>query len=335
MPRQARLDAPGVLHHIMIRGIERRKIFINNGDREDFLERLSKLLPQTETACYAWVFIPNHAHFLFRTGVAPLASVMRRLLTGYAVSFNRRHKRRGQLFQNRYKSIVCQEDAYLKELVRYIHLNPVRAGIVPGIKELNRYPYCGHSVLMGKNPRPWQDVEYVLGYFGRTVGQAKKAYLNFMKEGIALGRREDLTGGGLIRSIGGWAEVKQLKRQRHKHVMSDERILGDSEFVEALLSQADEQYERRYELKRLGYDADRIAKRVAEIYDMDMREVLTRGKQPQKVKARSLFCFWAVTELGMSLRELAGRLALSSPAVGYSVERGEAIARQNGYKLIE
>ena len=119
MPRQARLDAPGVLHHIMIRGIERRKIFLDIWDREDFLDRLSSLLPETQTACYAWTFLSNHAHFLFRTGWVPLAKVMRRLLTGYAVRFNRRHRRHGQLFQNRYKSIVCQEDAYLKELVRY------------------------------------------------------------------------------------------------------------------------------------------------------------------------------------------------------------------------
>ena len=135
MPRLARLDAPGVLHHIMIRGIERRKIFLNNKDREDFLERLSKLLPETKTACYAWVFIPNHAHFLFRTGLVPLATLMRRLLTGYAVGFNRRHNRNGHLFQNRYKSIVCQEDVYLKELVRYIHLNPTSI-----FKRLGRSP---------------------------------------------------------------------------------------------------------------------------------------------------------------------------------------------------
>jgi len=335
MPRQARLDAPGVLHHIMIRGIERRKIFRNNRDREDFLERLLKLLPQTETACYAWVLIPNHAHFLFRTGLSPLSSIMRRLLTGYAVSFNLRYKRHGQLFQNRYKSIVCQEDAYLKELVRYIHLNPVRAGIVPGIKELNKYPYCGHSALMGKKDRPWQDVAYVLGHFGRTAVQAKKAYLNFMEEGLSQGRRKDLTGGGLIRSVGGWTEVNELKRLGYKHVMSDERILGDSEFVDNLLSQADEAYERRYELKRLGYDLDRITKRVAEIYNIDPREVLSKGKQKLKVETRSLFCFWAVKELGMSLRELSRKLEMSPPAVGYSVERGEAIAREKGYLLIE
>jgi len=335
MPRQARLDAPGVLHHIMIRGIEGRKIFLTKRDREDFIERLSKLLPLSETACYAWAFLTNHAHFLIRTGLSPISTIMRRLLTGYVVSFNRRHNRQGQLFQNRYKSVVCQEDAYLKELVRYIHLNPVRAGIVPGIKELRKYPYCGHSALMGDKKRPWQDVEYVLKYFGRSTGQAKKAYLEFMENGIAQGRREDLTGGGLIRSVGGWAEVKQLKREGQEHVMSDERILGDSAFVDKLLMQAEEAYERRYELKRLGYDADRIAERVAEIYDMEPGEFLSKGRQRLKVRARSLYCFWAAKELGISLRDLSKQLEISPPAVGYSVERGEVIARENGYRLID
>jgi REP element-mobilizing transposase RayT len=122
MPRLARLDAPGVLHHVMVRGIERRNIFRNNKDREDFLDRLSNLLSETKISCYAWTFLPNHAHFLFRTGPIPLSTLMRRLLTGYVVSFNKRHKRHGQLFQNRYKSILCQEDVYRRELVRYIHL---------------------------------------------------------------------------------------------------------------------------------------------------------------------------------------------------------------------
>jgi REP element-mobilizing transposase RayT len=318
----------------MIRGIERRKIFRTKTDREDFLARLDKILPQTETVCYAWVFIPNHAHFLFRTGPVPLSSIMRRLLTGYAVSFNRRHKRHGQLFQNRYKSIVCQEDAYLKELVRYIHLNPIRAGIVPGIKELNQYSYCGHSALMGKKQRPWQDVEYVLGYFGKTVGRSKKSYLNFMEQGLDQGRREDLTGGGLIRSVGGWTEVKELKRQGHEHVMSDERILGDSAFVENLLTQANEAFEQHYELKRLGYDAGKVAKKVGNIFKMEPRDFLSKGKQPLRVKARSLYCFWAAKELGISLRELSRQLGLSPPAVGYAVERGEVIARENGYRLL-
>ena len=335
MPRQARLDAPGVLHHIMIRGIERRKIFMNDRDREDFLDRLARLLPETQTACYAWVFMQNHAHFLFRTGVTPVATLMRRLLTGYAVGFNLRHKRQGQLFQNRYKSIVCQEDAYLKELVRYIHLNPVRAGIIQSLKELNRYAYCGHSAVMGKKQRPWQDVDYVLGYFGKTTKRARKAYLNYVEAGIGQGRQEQLTGGGLVRSAGGWSEVKKLRRMGQDHVMSDERILGDSEFVDSVLSEAEEKYERHYELKRQGYDLDRIAERVAEIYGMETREIISRGKQPRKVQARSLFCFWAVSELGMSIRQVAKRLEMSPPGVGFSVERGEAIAHENEYHLID
>ena len=113
MPRLARLDAPGVLHHIMIRGIERRKIFRDNKDRDGFLERLSTVLVETHTPCYAWALLNNHAHFLFRSGPSGISNVMRRLLTGYAVTFNRKYKRHGQLFQNRYKSIICQEDAYL------------------------------------------------------------------------------------------------------------------------------------------------------------------------------------------------------------------------------
>jgi len=132
MPRKARIDAPGALHHIIVRGIDRRSIFIDDADRDDFLDRLGGRLSDSKTPCFAWALMTNHLHLLLRTGAAPIATVMRRLLTGYAVSFNLRHHRHGHLFQNRYKSILCQEDPYLLELVRYIHLNPLQAGIVGG-----------------------------------------------------------------------------------------------------------------------------------------------------------------------------------------------------------
>jgi putative transposase len=130
MPRLSRLDAPSVLHHIMIGGIERRRIFRDDKDRDALLSRLGELLPATKTSCYAWALSPDHAHFLFRRGTAGLSHLMRKLLTGYAVCFNRRHRRHGQLFQNRYKSIICQADKYFLELVRYIHVNPIGAGVV-------------------------------------------------------------------------------------------------------------------------------------------------------------------------------------------------------------
>lgn len=335
MPRSARLDALGVLHHIIIRGIERRNIFRDNRDRENLLERLGRLLLETKTACYAWAFLPNHAHFFFRTGEVPIATLMRRILTGYVVSFNHRHKRFGHLLQNRYKSILCQEDIYFKELVRYIHLNPLRARIVPNLGKLNSYPYCGQSALMGKKKRPWQDVEYVLHSFGETVHRARRAYLSYVEAGIEQGRRKDLIGGGLIRSLGGWSEAKKLRAKGRDHIKSDERILGDSDFVDSVLSKANEQYTRQYELRRRGYDLKQIAERVAEIYQMDVREVFARGRQQQRVNARSLFCFWAVRELGITMTDLAGRLGMSPPGVGYAVQRGEAIAHENNYQLTQ
>ena len=110
MPRKARIDAPGAVHHIIIRGIEKRPIFKDDRDRERFLEKLGEVLRGIFTACYAWVLMRNHVHLLLRSGRMPIAMVMRRLLTSYAMNFNRRYRRHGPLFQNRYKSILCEED---------------------------------------------------------------------------------------------------------------------------------------------------------------------------------------------------------------------------------
>ena len=332
MPRTARLDAPGVLHHVMIRGIERRNIFRSNKDREDFIERLGVLCPGTGTSCYAWAFMSNHAHFLFRTGTEPLSRLMRRLLTGYVIGFNHRHHRNGQLFQNRYKSIICQEDSYLLELVRYIHLNPIRAGLVQTLEELKSYKYCGHSTLTGKAKREWQDTDYVLKLFGKGEARARKGYESFVKEGVKQGRREELTGGGLIRSLGGWTEARDALKGG-VHVMSDERILGDSDFVDSILLQSQEHYERKHKLRRQGYDLARIAERVSEVLGMDRDEVFSKGRQSRKVKARSLLCFWAARELGISHTALAKVLEMSVAGVGFAAERGESIAKEGDYFL--
>ena len=332
MPRTARLDAPGVLHHVMIRGIERRNIFRNNRDRQDFIKRLEMLCPETETKCYAWALMPNHAHFLFRTGSEPLSRMMRRLLTGYVIGFNRRHRRSGQLFQNRFKSIICQEETYLRELVRYIHLNPIRAGIVQDIDELRNHKYCGHSCLMGRVKRTWQDADYVLGYFGKRKTEAMRKYESFVQAGVSQGQRKELTGGGLIRSLGGWTEVRDALKGG-VHIMSDERILGDSDFVDSVISRSEEDYERRHKLRQRGYNLDRIARRVAEVLGMKPDDVFLKGRQERRVKARSLLCFWAARELGMSHAELAKRLEMSLAGIGFSVERGEVIAKEDNYSL--
>lgn len=157
MPRKPRMDAPGTRHHVMGRGIERIKIFRNRQDREDFLARLADLCREENLIVYAWALMSNYFHILVRTGRQPLATNMRRLLTGYVVNFNKRHRRVGHLFQNRYKSIVCEDDPYLLELTKYIHLYPLRASLVDSLAGLTNYPWTGHSALMGTVVRDWHD----------------------------------------------------------------------------------------------------------------------------------------------------------------------------------
>src|SRR3990172_1092776 len=190
---------------------------------------------KTGTAVYAWSLMTNHAHILLRSGPGGISDYMRKLLTGYAVYYNRRHKRHGYLFQNRYKSIVCEEENYLLELVRYIHLNPLRAKMVKSIEELDEYPYSGHSVLIGKRGHKRQDRDYVLREFGSKEGSAKKEYRKFMEAGMGQGRRPELVGGGLIRSQGGWSQVISMRRRRDAE-KSDERILGSGDFVEKIVA---------------------------------------------------------------------------------------------------
>jgi len=186
MLRQPRLDAPGALHHVMGRGIDGTKVFRSDEDRTDFVNRLAQLAQDGSLAVYAWALMPNHFHLLVRTGRRPLFRSLKRLLTGYVVNFNRRHKRHGRLFQNRYKSIICEEDPYLLELTRYIHLNPVRGGLVHQLSELRRYPWTGHSAITGwwngggrTPPRCW-----------RTSGSARNGPFRAMKSSYGTGSRK-------------------------------------------------------------------------------------------------------------------------------------------------
>ena len=272
MPRKSRIDAAGALHHVIARGIDRGKIFQDPTDKRNFIDRLENIIKDTETSCFAWAIIPNHFHLILKTGNVPIATVMRKLLTGHALWYNRRHRRSGHLFQNRYKSILCQEDTYLLELVRYIHLNPLRARMVRDMTALDKYSFSGHGVIMGRNGNNWQDSDAVLRLFGEKVSDARRQYRAFVEKGIALGKREDLIGGGLIRSHGGWANVKAMRRTKIFE-KADERILGDGDFVTNVLATTTEKIKRRYAIQAKGVNLESLAKRVAEIFDMPSTEL--------------------------------------------------------------
>lgn len=310
MPRRARLDAPGALHHVMARGIERGLIFRDDRDRQDFLQRLSELAEKEAWVIYAWSLMPNHFHLLVRTGKQPLSRNMRSIMSGYAGYYNRRHNRHGHLFQNRYKSIVCEEETYFLELVRYLHLNPLRSKIVPDISKLEDYPYAGHSAIVGKVERPWQDTDDVLGRFSDKRRDAIRQYRDFVVGGIAQGQRSELVGGGLLRSYGGWRGVVELRRGREKY-RADERVLGSSSFIEEIVREAEQQEEGKS--KKVSLDT--LITRISRDIGMSRGSMTGGGRNRNVTRARAMLAYIWVRHLGRSGHELARTLGVSPQAV--------------------
>jgi len=184
--------------------------------------------------------MPNHAHALLRTGNLPLSRLVQSWLAPYVGTFNRIHRRAGHLFQNRFKSTLVEEEPYLLELVRYIHLNPVRSLLPVTIDSLDRYPWTGHATLLGKRHFAAQDTDFVLRHFDRTVGKARHAYRLFVREGAQGAKIPDLEGGGLHRSSAGWRLMPKLSSGRERWA-SDERILGSSDFVREVIARANDE----------------------------------------------------------------------------------------------
>ncbi len=336
MPRQARLDAPGFLQHVIARGAERTTIFCDNHDRKVFLDRLAVILEESHTQCYAWALLQNHFHLLLRTDSIPLSKVMRRLMTGYAVTFNRRYKRRGHLFQNRYKSVVCEENPYLLELIRYIHLNPVRAGLVKNIRELDTYSWCGHSTILGKRENPLiqdiegvtsradkslpeQTVQYILKLFGDNVENARKKYRSFVKKGVAQGTRPDLQGGGLVRSAGGNPEGL-LGRKKGQRENSDARILGSGVFVTEVIQKS------RIDFPNVVLNKpslEELTLKVTNHLGLAPKTLLSKARNRNVSTARAIISYLAVKEAGYNQKEIEKYLNISRIGVRNSISRGE------------
>ena len=321
MPRQSRLDSPGTLHHVIIRGIEKRRIVDDKYDRKNFISRMGGLASETGTIIYAWSLMSNHAHIFLRSAQQGLSKYMRRFLTGYAIGYNLRHKRHGPLFQNRYKSIVCDEDGYFQELVRYIHLNPLRAKLVKNLSGLDRYPWCGHSVLMSRRRHEWQDVDYVLSWFGKRELEGRKSYREYVKRGISKGSRPDLVGGGLIRSLGGWSNVLSLRRSRER-VLSDERILGSGDFVERIVKEADERMKYQLPGIKRREKAEKFVKEICGRENINIEEMSAGSRRGDISRLRSILAYKLVEEYGVSLADAGRQLGVSTSAISKALKRG-------------
>jgi len=288
---------------VIARGIEGRCIFDDRKDKEEFLARFGKLLGDTRTPLYAFSLIPNHFHLLLRRTAVPVSTLMQRLLTSYAMYFNRRHQRCGHLFQNRYKAIVCQDDAYFLELIRYINLNPLRARLVEDMDGLGKYRYAGHSYILGKARAEWLDPQSVLAFFSSNQETARHAYAQFVSEGLKSGCQQDLDGGGLRRSL------DFPERYPREKVAYDDRILGVGSFVEELT------LANKVEPACSEQGLEAIIDEICRDFSVDRERLLGKSKVRQVARARWQLAYRMERELGMTRSQIARKLAVGISAV--------------------
>jgi putative transposase len=323
MPRQARLDFEGCFNHLINRGIERRNIFIDQEDYKAFIDFLEPLIEEGKHRCYGWVLMPNHFHLLIETGQESISRMMSRLSTRYAVYFNRRYRRSGILFQNRFKSIVCDKKNYFKELVSYIHLNPLRAGLVKSLDLLVDYPWSGHRALLGIDKVPWQNVDRTLSHFGQKRADARTAYMEFLGNHLDV-RSGTLSGGGLVRSWFGQWDVTKPQADLESY---DTRILGDGDFVESML-------------RRGGSDAavggpssmtlETAMERVISKTGATREMICKSGKSTASGSfGRALLAHIGNTKLRMTMTALADHFGVSQPAVSRLCRQGKTWALNN------
>jgi len=335
MARKGRIDVPGAVHHIIQRGMDRGKIFWDDDDYHGFVKRIAENFISTKTRCFAWSLMPNHIHMVLSTGTTPLRHVLQCIFTGHAIGINHKYSRSGHLFEGRYKSILCEKETYLLELVRYVHLNPVRAGIVDTIGDLAKYRWTGHRTLLGLNNIKWQANAEVLRWFGSRIGTAREKYIEFLKAGLKGSAVDmEIIGHGMKRlSEGGWESDHGDADASDTY--ADERIAGSRDFVEKVLKQAGERERWRSKMVGKGWTTQRVIDRAANVAGITAEEVKGNGKRPVQCLARNLACKWLVDDIGKTETDVAGILGLTQPTVSRVVRRGRLIAKSKGYQLEE
>lgn len=323
MPRHRRLDYPGALNHVMCRGINRAPIFADDVDRQELLRHLERILGDAEATCYAWALLPNHMHFLIRTGTDTLGHMMQRLLTRYAGFFNRRHGRVGHLFQNRFRSILGQEEKYFLALIRYIHLNPLKAGLVGSIEELQSYPWTGHADLMGRCRFKWMDTNFVLAHFGNDRPRAVRGYWEFLLRGS----READAGqpNALI-------PVESL--QFPLSGAGAANVLGQGDFVGKIVKRV-EGRDRRRTIMRTRLSPEDVFRKAVDVLGVTVAEVRSNSRRTAVARARALASKWLVEDLGLQGVKAAELLNVSAAVVSRGVIAGRRIEAELGVSLGE
>ena len=279
MARKPRVEYAGAFYHVICRGNQGQVIFRSDADREHYLERLEEYRQRYGFKVYAYVMMSNHVHLLIETGKVALSKIMQGLQLRYTGYYNRKYKKVGHLFQCRYKAILCDRQAYLLELVRYLHLNPgrMRAPTDPGM-----YRWSSHGAYLGKSGLVKVEASMVLAALVTSVGQARRAYLRFMAEGKGSGHRADY------------------------YDVLDQRFLGERNFVE----QIDERIRAEAEIEMPGprVKFGELLQLTAKAYGVNERDLVRPGRQRKWVKARAALVYLGREWGRASVKEIGRRL---------------------------
>lgn len=272
MARKPRIHAPCAYYHVILRGNGKQDIFFDEPDRYRFYLLLQEGVERFRCRIHAFCLMTNHVHLLVQVADLPLARIMQNLSFRYTRWVNWRHERSGHLFQGRYQAVLIDGDAYLLELVRYLHLNPVRAGMVSSPGD---YPWSGHKAYCGQETIPWLSTDPTLEMLSAKRSTAIRAYAAFVNDGIGTGRRGDF----------------------HGEKVDDSRLLGNEAFVRSLVG------ERRQLPEKISIDE--VISVVCDRYGVAPAMLALPGKQRPFSHARGMAA-WIVQDLpSCSLTDLA------------------------------
>jgi len=310
MARVARVVGGGVAQHVMVRGIERRRIFRDDLDRRDFVARLDRILPEEGWSCFAWALMPNHVHLVMQGSGRNLSRVMARLGTGYARGFNARHGRSGHLFQNRFKSRVVVDDADLLAVVVYTHRNPLEGRLVPSVRALESYPWCGHPALVGRRPgHPFEAVSACLGLLADDPSIARGRLDRWMEQSPACeGKR-----GGSDR-----VAARGATPDEPPSPLDSSRSRGPRSALEGDLRWAVSNADPRELL-------DALMTEVARHLDLSKAQLRRPSRGTTAADARAIVAYLAAA-LELPGTDIASALGVSPSAVSHAIRRGRAVS---------
>jgi len=323
MPRHARVDYPGAFNHVMHRGVAGFSVFPNDTEKFVFLERARKEFDGVALKCLVWTLMTNHSHLVSRTEISPLATGMQRLGTSYAGYFNRKHQRQGHVFQNRYKSLLIEDEMYLLRAVRYVLLNPIEAGLVDSLDELESYPWTSYPELLGRRCCLLGDAEFTLQLFAGGQDAARRELRAWLLDGITnpdpFGRLVELSSG---------RPPKELEEELNAAKVGerDSYVVGNPRFITSVLGAANAPKSAFPGARAHGWEVETLIEHVCERMGVSAAELCAGRKTPQVSAARAVTAWIAVVRLGTRQTDVARFLGVSRQAIGNSLARGEAIA---------